>query len=61
MTKTNEQYVTNNLLQFCYTCEHAHECTTEEQCKACWAENGMLPEENEGLNETRKYLNMAYE
>ncbi|WP_169733350.1 MULTISPECIES: hypothetical protein [Paenibacillus] len=50
-------FVTKNLLQLCYTCEDAHQCQTEEQCRACWAENGMIPEQED---ETKNFLNLVH-
>ncbi|WP_223066182.1 hypothetical protein [Paenibacillus caui] len=50
---------TRNLLQFCYTCADAHECTTEEICRECWAANGLLDEETEEMGETQQLL-MGY-
>ncbi|WP_019638687.1 hypothetical protein [Paenibacillus fonticola] len=58
--KTNQDTVTRNLLQFCYTCEDAHLCTTEEMCKACWAENGLYEAEEAGAEETRELLQLYY-
>ncbi|QWU13944.1 hypothetical protein SAMN04487895_101204 [Paenibacillus sophorae] len=50
-------FVTKNLLQLCYTCDDAHQCQTEEQCKACWAENGMIPEQED---ETKHFLDLVH-
>ncbi|MDT3424765.1 hypothetical protein J2Z22_000277 [Paenibacillus forsythiae] len=50
-------FVTRNLLQLCYTCEDAHQCQTEEQCRACWAESGMIPEQED---ETQRFLNLVH-
>ncbi|MUG47490.1 hypothetical protein [Paenibacillus woosongensis] len=60
--KTDQDQVTRNLLQFCYHCEDAHLCTTEEACKACWAENGWFEPEAEaaGAEETRQLLQFYY-
>lgn len=54
-----ETTTTRNLLQYCYTCTDAHECTTEEICKECWALNG-LTEETEQANETHDLLMEYY-
>ncbi|USB33553.1 hypothetical protein [Paenibacillus sp. YPG26] len=57
MRTVNQEVVTRNLLQFCYTCEDAHLCTTEEACEACWAAKGLLDlEEENGAEETRALL-----
>lgn len=59
MKTTTQETVTRNFLQFCYTCEDAHLCTTEEMCQACWAENGLNEEfevEADGAAETRQLL-----
>ncbi|MFD3257406.1 hypothetical protein ACE3MQ_02215 [Paenibacillus lentus] len=63
MKTNNQDQVTRNLLQFCYNCEDAHLCTTEEICKACWAENGLYEAETEaaaGAEETRQLLQFYY-
>ncbi|GGH22147.1 hypothetical protein [Paenibacillus segetis] len=60
MKTTNQETVTRNLLQFCYTCEDAHLCTTEEICKACWAENGLYEEEAVSADETKQLLQFYY-
>ncbi|MFD1175735.1 hypothetical protein ACFQ3W_05375 [Paenibacillus puldeungensis] len=56
MKTTTQETVTRNYLQFCYTCEDAHLCTTEEMCKACWAEKGLDEMEADGADETRQML-----
>ncbi|MGZ7441564.1 hypothetical protein [Paenibacillus sp. TH7-28] len=58
MKTTTQDTVTRNYLQFCYTCEDAHLCTTEDMCQACWAEKGLLETEPEadGAAETRQLL-----
>lgn len=59
MTGNAQEVMTKNYMQFCYTCDDAHLCTTEEACKACWAEKGLLNEEDqeaEGVTETRQLL-----
>ncbi|AWB44796.1 hypothetical protein DCC85_11580 [Paenibacillus sp. CAA11] len=58
--KTTNDVMTRNLLQFCYTCEDAHLCTTEEACRACWEENGMMEQEADGTEETRQLLMEYY-
>ena len=57
MTQTDT--VTKNLLQFCYTCEDAMHCQTEEICRSCWAEQGIALEEQP--DETEKLLHAYYE
>ncbi|MFC5703123.1 hypothetical protein ACFPVX_17675 [Cohnella faecalis] len=55
--KTMETRITENLLRFCYPCPHADECTTEEDCRACWAERAAIEdEEEEGPALTRRLL-----
>lgn len=50
---------TQNLMMFCYHCEDAAFCTTEETCKACWAEQGLYDQtENEGPEDTQQFLRM---
>lgn len=34
----DETIVTKNLLRFCYTCDHAHACDSEELSKECWSD-----------------------
>lgn len=61
MRTVNQEDVTRNLLQFCYTCEDAHLCTTEEACQECWTAKGMLNlEEEDGAEETRALLQEYY-
>lgn len=56
-----ETTTTRNLLQFCYTCADAHECTTEEICRECWAAKGLLDEEDDvEANETQQLLMEYY-
>lgn len=56
----NETDVTSKkLLQFCYTCEDAHLCDSEEKCQACWSEQGMLADQEE-MNETQVLLQMVH-
>jgi len=47
MKETNNDQVTMNLLQFCYTCDDAAKCDSEEICRHCWAEQGLLAEEED--------------
>ncbi|WP_160031766.1 hypothetical protein [Paenibacillus sp. An7] len=59
-TIENDQ-VTRNLLMYCYTCEDATFCTTEEECRACWADQGMFDAEvNDGAGETQQFLRMVH-
>ncbi|NWL90118.1 MULTISPECIES: hypothetical protein [unclassified Paenibacillus] len=60
MKTMNQEQTTRNYLQFCYTCEDAHLCTTEEACQDCWAKKGMLEAEHDGAEETRQLLQMYY-
>ncbi|WP_172251008.1 hypothetical protein [Saccharibacillus deserti] len=59
MTTATAQ-LTRNYLTLCYNCQDAHLCETEEQCLACWAEQGMLNEEEQDTAETGKLLKMYY-
>lgn len=54
--------MTVNLLRLCYNCDDAHLCETEEQCRACWTEQGLLPIEDveEGQRETKEFLQMIH-
>lgn len=57
-TATNQ--LTRNYLTLCYNCQDVHLCETEEQCLACWTEQGMLAEQAQDTAETGKLLNMYY-
>lgn len=50
--------MTQKYMQFCYMCDDASKCTTEEQCKACWASFEMDVEKE--VCETTKFLNLQY-
>ncbi|MFB9324856.1 hypothetical protein ACFFSY_02730 [Paenibacillus aurantiacus] len=47
---------TRNLLQFCYTCQEAHECDTERRCIACWQANGTWVEPANAERTTEELL-----
>ena len=52
--RANENDITLHLMNLCYHCENNRNCTTEEACKACWAEMEDLnfkKDETEGINE----------
>ncbi|PZM63873.1 hypothetical protein [Paenibacillus dendritiformis] len=49
--------VTRNYLQLCYMCDDKHRCTTENECKQCWEENGTVPEQQD---DTRDLLQAYY-
>ncbi|WGU95955.1 hypothetical protein QJQ58_06755 [Paenibacillus dendritiformis] len=49
--------VTRNYLQLCYMCDDKHRCTTENECKQCWEENGAVPEQQD---DTRDLLQAYY-
>lgn len=55
----NETNVTQYMMQFCYHCEDAELCSTEEQCRACMAEH-CQSEEEEGAMSTKELLNAYY-
>lgn len=52
----DQTIVTRNLLHFCYTCDHACECDSEETSVNCWAEQGFVPEEIAEENMTAELL-----
>lgn len=56
----HETVVTRNLLQFCYTCEDAHLCTTEDACMECWTRQGLLDNKDSNENETQQLLQLYY-
>lgn len=56
----HETVVTRNLLQFCYTCEDAHLCTTEDACMECWTRQGLLDNQADNVNETQQLLQFYY-
>lgn len=60
MNQDTKDHVTRNFMQFCYTCDEAHLCTNEEQCRACWADKGLLDHELDGANETQNLLLQYY-
>ncbi|GIO83093.1 hypothetical protein J25TS5_00250 [Paenibacillus faecis] len=60
MKTANQETVTRNFLQFCYTCEDAHLCTTEEACQACWAEQGLCERDAQATDETQELLQLYY-
>ncbi|MFC6334680.1 hypothetical protein ACFP56_18775 [Paenibacillus septentrionalis] len=41
--------VTKNLLTFCFHCENAYQCDTEEKCRDCWADQGIAEKEKQEL------------
>ncbi|WP_256758505.1 hypothetical protein [Cohnella sp. WQ 127256] len=43
--RDNQNTITNNYLQFCYTCQEAHQCENEKKCLACWEEKGIAAKE----------------
>jgi len=52
--------MTAYLLQFCYTCTDASECTTEDDCRRCaeyYAEQNRMEEE---IDETQWYLRQVH-
>lgn len=53
-----ETMITKNLLRFCYTCDHAHECDTEEISKSCWADKGFALEEITEADMTAELLRL---
>ncbi|WP_202128465.1 hypothetical protein [Paenibacillus dendrobii] len=57
MTKVTEDKTTEYLLQFCYNCEHACTCDTEEKCRECWGAQGLLDREQD---ETRYLLDQVH-
>jgi len=50
--------MTQNYMKFCYMCDDASKCTTEEQCRACWA--SMRSDEEQETCETTKYMKLQY-
>ncbi|GGO02120.1 hypothetical protein [Saccharibacillus kuerlensis] len=59
MTTAADQ-MTRNYLNLCYNCQDAYLCETEEQCLACWSEQGLLDEAAPAEAETSKLLNLYY-
>lgn len=67
--RTNEQTqftqadeLTRYMLHLCYNCDDANRCTTEEEVKACMAQYAQLeePEQAEGAEATRDFMNLMY-
>ncbi|EPY05221.1 hypothetical protein AZ66_17825 [Paenibacillus sp. E194] len=50
--------VTRNFLQLCYMCDDNDRCTTEEECRQCWADQGLAAKPE--VEETRELLNAYY-
>jgi hypothetical protein len=43
MTNQNRHaIITKYMIQYCYTCEKALECDTDEKCIACWEAKGLI-------------------
>lgn len=61
MMNKEETIVTKKLLQLCYTCDHAHECETEEKSIACWIDNDAFCDEPQEADETRELLRIYAE
>ena len=53
--------ITRNLLHHCYTCDDAGFCLTEEACRQCWLEHGLLGTEIGEANETQALMQAYYE
>jgi hypothetical protein len=47
----DQTMVTRNLINFCYTCDEARNCTTERQCIHCWAEHNLSMGVEDVLND----------
>jgi hypothetical protein len=47
----DQTMVTRNLINFCYTCDDARHCTTEQQCIDCWAEHNLSMDVEDVLND----------
>ena len=60
MKETTTDLVSKNLLQFCYTCDDAALCTSEEVCRHCWADSG-IPVEEEETSEIGVMINHYHE
>lgn len=60
MKETTTDLVSKNLLQFCYTCDDAALCTSEEVCRHCWADNG-IPVDEEETNDISAMINHYHE
>ncbi|MDR0267560.1 hypothetical protein [Paenibacillus sp.] len=58
MTNFNKEKTTEYLLKFCYNCEDACTCDTEEKCRECWAQQGLL--EGQEQDETQYYLDQVH-
>ncbi|WP_058304300.1 hypothetical protein [Gorillibacterium timonense] len=61
MKEMNNDQVTMNLLQFCYTCDDAAACASEEICRHCWAEQGIPVDEEQAGSEIGRMINAYYE
>ncbi|MDP4098704.1 hypothetical protein OIN60_18390 [Paenibacillus sp. P96] len=52
--------MTAYLLQFCYTCTDAAECTTEEDCRRCAEYYTGQNRMDEEIDETQWYLQQVH-
>lgn len=51
-----ESEITKNMIKYCYTCEDAHKCDTEEKCIACWEAKGIMKKEQKDELTTEELL-----
>ncbi|MBB3125621.1 hypothetical protein FHS19_000275 [Paenibacillus rhizosphaerae] len=57
MTEINRlRDLTTFMIHCCYTCPKAYECTTEEQCLACWKAKQTGVEEKPDAETTEELL-----
>jgi hypothetical protein len=56
----NQTEITRNLLFFCYTCDHANNCATEQECIDCWTEQNLITEVDE-TEETQRLMRLYWE
>jgi len=45
--RTDETIVTELMMRLCYNCPTVGECVTEQQCRQCFEENGLLAHPDE--------------
>ncbi|GBF74307.1 hypothetical protein PA598K_02644 [Paenibacillus sp. 598K] len=58
--RAEQMDITRYLLHCCYNCDDAGNCTTEEACRQCWLEHGLLGREI-GEDDTKGLLQAYYQ
>lgn len=56
MNMNKEEQLTKYMIQFCYTCDRAHECTNEEMTAQCMTMKGYEAKDTTAQDETHELL-----